>query len=610
MGGAGARDARGTRRGRRHRVVVGHFVLVCDREGRPDGGRTAVLAECARLLQPPGIAPAPAKVLEHDDHLALVVVDRSEALAVHGASLCLGSILDAPGEWWRPGTPRPDGTYALIRGAADQVELVADLAASRCVWYYHDRDRFLASSSQRPLIALLGAFELEPTAITWMVTSGSLGPLPSYDRRLRRVPPDGTVTLDRRSWELDVRSHWEHYRAEDLSDEEHARRLNDAVVETCAYIAPDAERWPVLLSGGYDSRTILVGLLQAGAKPRCVTWGFEASLQDEKSDAFIARRLAEQVGARHDFFPLDARPERLAEALEWFLKVSEGQLPDFTMYADGFETWETLAAEGCVGVVRGDNHGWGYLGEFSSDLNVRHHCGADLLDEYASGHPIHRLGLSPQHWPAELERRDGEDLLGYRDRLQHVLFIPSRITPLNQFKAAYVDIVNPLQARRVADLVARLPERLRLHPGALAVALGIHGPPVPFAERPAATLQQVLAAPRTRAVIARGLSDRSARRLFDTAALRDISRTLLEPPRRSLRAQAAHAVRRAMPRTALNLAMPMVGTRLDVGEMALRMFFAARAVELFEGDAAAGRYWSRARPASAAIAGGVAGQPL
>ena len=575
---------------------MAQFILVCDRAGRQDGGRAAALEECARALWPPGMVSAPAKLVD-DGSLTLAVVDPSDGVALRGTSLCLGRILGDPGAWWRPGSSPPDGTYSLIRCSLEEVEIVADVAASRGVWYYHGRDVFLASSSQRALVSLLGGFELEPAAVTWMVASGSLGPLPSYDRRLRRVAPDGTVKLDRHTWELDARSRWEPYQPQDLSDEEHVRRLNDAVVETCACLAPDIERWPVLLSGGYDSRTILVGLLQAGARPRCVTWGFEASLRDERSDAAIASRLAGEVGARHDFFRLDGRPSRTAEALERFVTVSEGQLPDFTMYADAFETWETLAAEGCVGVVRGDNHGWGYLGEFSSDLNVRHHCGADLLGDYAPGHPIRRLGLPGQAWPAELARHDGEDLLGYRDRLQHSLFIPSRISPLNHLKAPYLEIVNPLQARRVADVVASLPERLRVHPGALAGVLDLHGPAVPFAGRPAATLQQILAAAAAREVIAEGLRTATARRLFDASALEAVAGELVSPPLRPGRARAARTLRAMLPRRVLNAAMPMVGARLGIREMALRMFVAARAVELFEAGAPAR---SRRAPLAAA----------
>ena len=562
---------------------MSQFVLICERTRGE--ARGAGLAACAALLRPPGFAPPPEQIVEADG-LSLLVTSPSDAVRLRGANLCLGTILDEPGEWWRVDAPAPDGTYALLRCAIRAVQVVTDLAASRCVWYYHDDEVFIAASAQRPIIALLGSFELEPSAPAWMVTSGSLGPLPSYDRRLRRVPPDGVLTLDRAAWRLSVRASWDYYQTDDLSDDEHARRLNDAVVHTCGYLGDQAARWPVLLSGGYDSRTLLVGLMQTGAQPvNSVTWGLQAALRDEQSDAVVARHLADSVGAARQFFSLDPRPGQVAEALSRFVALGEGQLPDFTMYADGFATWQSLAEQGCLGVVRGDNHGWGYLGEFSSEMNVRHHCGADLLSDFAGGHVIQRLGLAPQHWPAELRRRPDEPLLAYRDRLQHGLFIPARISPLNQLKAPFVEIVNPLQARRVADVVARLPERLRLHPGALALLLQRQGPAVPFATHAAATLASGHRRPRGARGLAHGLRGATASRLFDQRGREEVVRALLEPPPAHSRRGARRAVRALVPRRLMNAAMPMVGLRLDTTDLAVRMFVAARAVELFEHDA-------------------------
>jgi len=616
---------------------MAHFILICERRGpagggrktgrdgddreaaatdrdrrareagngtRADetGGRRGALEQCARLLWPPGVTPAPTKLVD-EGGLSLAVISPNEGVALHGTSLCLGTILDTPGEWWRPGSAPPDGSYALIRCSTDEVEIVADIAASRTVWYYHDDDVFLASSSQRALVALLGEFQLEPTAVTWMVAAGSLGPLPSYDRRLRRVPPDGTLRLDRRAWRLESRSHWEPYEPEERSDAEHVRRLAEALVETCAYIAPDAGRWPILLSGGSDSRTILMGLLQAGAKPRCVTWGLAASLQDDRTDPGVARRVAQTVGVPHEFFSLDACPTGATEALTRFVTLSEGQLPDFTGYMDGFATWETLVAQGCVGVVRGDNHGWGYLGEFTSDLDVRRHCGADLVSDYAPGHPIHRLGLPPSPFPEVLERQTGEDLLGYRDRLQHSFFIPAHISPLNQPKATYLEIVNPLQARRVADVVARLPERLRLHPGVLALVLGPHGPDaMPFADREEGALQRFLACAEMRHALADVLRFGTARSLFDAATLDGIAQLLVSPPRLVGKAQARKALRAMVPQKLRKLATPMTGTRLDARMMAFRMVLAARAVEVFEEASRAARASASSAPRVASAA--------
>jgi hypothetical protein len=140
---------------------MAHFVLACDRGGPAGDGRRRALEQSAGLLRPPGVTPAPTKLIDHGG-LSLAVVNPNEGVSLHGASLCLGTILDTPGEWWRSGSAPPDGSFALIRCSDDEIELVADIAASRAVWYYRDDDVFLASSSQRALVALLGGFELEP----------------------------------------------------------------------------------------------------------------------------------------------------------------------------------------------------------------------------------------------------------------------------------------------------------------------------------------------------------------------------------------------------------------------------------------------------------------
>jgi hypothetical protein len=564
---------------------MGHFILVCRRRGDLDAeGVSRTLERCAELLWPPGVEPAATRIVtEHG--LALAAVLPADGMPLHGASLCLGRFLDDPGEWWRPDTTPPDGTYALCRSSAEVVELVTDIAASRAVWYYHDDEVFLASSSQRPLIALLGGFELDPEAVTWMVASRSLGPRASYDRRLARAPLDGRVRLDRRRWSLEVSSQWSPYEPEELSDGEHARRLSDAIADTCAYLEPEVERWPLLLSGGYDSRALLVGMRRAGITPSCVTWGFEAALRDQGSDAAVARQLAAAVGAPHEFFALDGEHELAVAALEEFIVRSEGQVTDFTMYVDGFATWRTLAERDCIGVIRGDNYPWAYLGEFSTPRTVRHHCGVDLLTEYAPGHPVNRLGLAAQTWPERLEQRPDEDLLRYRDRLQRTVYIPARVAPLNQIKAAYVEIVNPLKARRVADVVMRLPERLRLHPGALAQVLAREGPAVPFARRPAATLPGILEWPEMRQALADGLSSGAARRLYDGGAVDDVVSALLRPPEPATRSSATRKLRALLPRKVKDMMLPVVGVRLDTRELALRMVVAARAVRLFEDDA-------------------------
>ena len=274
-----------------------------------------------------------------------------------------------------------------------------------------------------------------------------------------------------------------------------------------------------------------MGLLQAGARPRCVTWGLEASLRDERSDAAIARRLAREVGARHDFFDLDGRAGRAAEALERFVTLSEGQLPDFTMYADAFETWETLAARG--------------LRRRRARRQPRLGLPRRVLVEPERAPPLRRrprstttrpatrssVSVCPdQSWPAELERHDGEacsaTATGCSTRCS---YRPgSRRSTTSRRRTSR----SSTRFRRAASPTSsrRLPERLRLHPGAFAS--GARRP------RPGRAVRRPGPRPRcsrswrrveTREVIADGLRGETARRLFDAAGPRRRSLAAAEP---------------------------------------------------------------------------------
>ncbi|HJW76384.1 MAG TPA: hypothetical protein VJ787_12075, partial [Thermoleophilia bacterium] len=96
--------------------------------------------------------------------------------------------------------------------------------------------------------------------------------------------------------------------------------------------------------------------------------------------------------------------------------------------------------------------------------------------------------------------------------------------------AIFLEIVNPLKARRIAGVVMSLPERLRLHPGALARVLELKGPAVPFASRPAASLAVALEMSGIREAIATRLCSQTAYRLFDGAAVEEVVERLLRPP--------------------------------------------------------------------------------
>ena len=100
------------------------------------------------------------------------------------------------------------------------------------------------------------------------------------------------------------------------------------------------------MSGGHDSRALLVGLLQAERRPVCVTWGLESSLAQPGNDAFVARQLAEHFGLEHRYFALDFPDEPVRDVLTRFLIAGEGRADDFSGYTDGMKLWQNLFESG------------------------------------------------------------------------------------------------------------------------------------------------------------------------------------------------------------------------------------------------------------------------
>jgi hypothetical protein len=116
----------------------------------------------------------------------------------------LGKMIGEDDKWHEPGTDFPEGTFALFRDGEGFCEIVTDPVGTRTIWYYHDEDLFIASTSQRAIILYIGGFEFDARVIPWMLSTGSLGPTLSWDRRIMRVPTDTSVILDKKNWSLQV----------------------------------------------------------------------------------------------------------------------------------------------------------------------------------------------------------------------------------------------------------------------------------------------------------------------------------------------------------------------------------------------------------------------
>ena len=560
-------------------------ILACARN-REAAIPAEVLRRCAVRLCPDNIRPNSPMVLDQPG-FARVVVNPVDCIRAddHGALL---GILFEDADWSVLGSPPPDGTFAMIRHDGDELELVTDAFASRTIWYLHTDDLFLAATSQRALVALLGEYEPCPEAVTWLVAAGNLGPQHGWDRRLRRVPPATRLRLDRRTWSLSSTTRELLYRPRILSEQEHLARLREAVFSACAELRLDGAKTALTLSGGHDSRSLLVGLSRAGTPVTCLTWGLQSSLADPRNDASIARRLAKRFGLPHEYLVLDPGDRPVRDCFSRFLRAGEGRVEDFSGYTDGFDAWRHIFEEGISIIVRGDSPGWGFpfvpINDFVARSVVHE---ATLVEDYPESELIHALALAPQSPPATLFIADGETLDHYRDRIYNDFEVPTCMAAFNDVKCAYVEVVNPLLSRGVATVASELPDELRHLRCGFERVVDAMVPDVPFAEHGAdEPLGRYLARGPVRAELLTELSSDDARRVFSATALDSVVADL-ERPLSDAKRRVRSRVKAVVPRRLVRAVRPVPHPHLDTQELAYRMYVASRMATILREDAAA-----------------------
>jgi hypothetical protein len=489
-------------------------VLTCSRDGCTDLDWKQTLNVLSRNLMPDNIDAEPPRALESGGVL-VGILNPNPSLRVRGGSVCAGQMLQPEEDWWRPRAKVPDGSYALFRCADDAVELVSDTVASRTIWYVLTEEQLVASTSQRAIVSLMRSYLPNRAAFSWMLSCGSLGPGLSWDRRLRCLRGSARLLLDRSTWKLTETRDHALPEPVDMPAEEHKKELTSALGQVLGNLQLDLAQWVLALSGGFDSRCILLGLRE-GKHPRCVTWGLGSALSDRLSDGYIAKRLAEHLGLEHTYFDTGLCDESFDRVFHRYLVAGEGRVDRIGAYMDGLEMWKLLFEGHVVGVVRGDEAFGG--DRVSSPSDVMRWIRADRLSDYSNLGGEEWSGLPPQAWPDNLRRTEGESLPAWRDRMHREYYMPAFLAALNDLKSSYVELVNPLVSRTILEAVCRLPDALREGRVLYKSIVKSLSPNIGFATRPAvAHRADVLRSPRVVAHVSQELDDRRCRDLLSDA---------------------------------------------------------------------------------------------
>ena len=502
----------------------------------------------------------------------------------HEASFCSGTLRHPRTDWWRTGAVAPDGTYALARVSQDVVECLTDFTGSRALWFFADADRFVASTSERAIVALLGSFQPNDHAVPWMLSAGNPGFGHGWDRRIRLLAPNRRLILRRATWQLAELPGF------DDGDERLGPDCSGVLAElgqSLSDMTLSRANWLLSLSGGYDSRAILARL--PGAPWTTVAWGTAQTRFKPGFDLHVADQLAARYSTRHHVLPL-ALADDVEAMLADFVAHSEGRSDHLAGYIDGFGIWRHMVEMGADGVLRGDEL-FGSAPAVSRALSWAN-MGLARFADYAPTPSTRLLAAAyPQAHSRQLRRQATETEPAWRHRLRAQFEQPGVLATLNQVRSRYVEMANPLLFRGLVRAAQQWPDDRTAGKAYFKSLVRPLVPGVPFAVRPSISSRQDLYGDRHfRSMLLDHLSSQAGRELLPAAlgntvgcALNRSDGKLWGAVRRvdtKLRRMIAVRERRISIRGALPV--------LDVRDLALRSLIVDLGRQLLSQDAAFG----------------------
>lgn len=474
-------------------------IYICSRHRQMAQGDEIRIREICEKLTPDILgSSAPHRILV-TGKVAFGVVNDSPCVVQKDESLLLGLLYETTATWDEPHSGSPDGSYAMFRSSRDHCEIVSDPAASRTIWYYFDDELFVASTSQRAIVMFLGSFMFDERVIPWMLSTGSLGPEHSWDRRLRRLGPDSSLLLDKNSWKVSKTQAAIEFAEIQRTPGQHQELLTEAIRTTIGSLEHlSLDMWALPLSGGYDSRALLCFLSQLehfAGKLNTFTWGLKASITEKGNDAYVAKSLAQHLGVPHRYYHTDKSEEPIEIILDRFIACGEGRIDHLSGYMDGCQLWKSLFQSGVKGVLRGDQ---GFSRRLvSSQHGVRESIGCALCQDFSNlEYVLKEFELAPQVFPGDFEMKDHESLPQWRDRLYHAYRLPTVLAALADLRLSFVEQANPLLSRRILQRVRALPDVLRTDKALFKAVVAQVGPGIPYARSGAtAASGRILARP-------------------------------------------------------------------------------------------------------------------
>ena len=323
---------------------------------------------------------------------------------------------------------------------------------------------------------------------------------------------------------------------------------------------------------------------------RCVTWGLKSSLVNEKTDAGVAKKVAEHFGLNWQYMETNISDEPMEVLLNRYLVAGEGRVDHISAYIDGFDIWKRLAEQGVAGVLRGDE-AFGNAPLVSTEFDVRRSSQVLFASDYSNIPGPEEFGFDEQHLPEDLQRRENETLDTWRELIYQGFRILTGMSALNELKTTYVELANPYLSRRVVNQIRSLPDSLRLNKIVFREIMKSISPDIEYAKYPApASREEVLSDSRLKDVIIRELDTKYARHLL-SEKLVELVLNAIRPGRQKQQKKMGwlrKLIRYYTPPTVKNfLKNKVIRAKIDYDVLAYRAYSICRMHKMLSDDAAA-----------------------
>jgi hypothetical protein len=406
-------------------------------------------------IQPGNITPNKEIILAQDDSFT-IIVNPTKAVTVNGNNVLVGlCYTKEKNEWLKPGG-MPDGNYVIKRENHEYVELLTDYVATKSLWYYYDDRHFFVSTSQRIIIHLLESFELNDQAVMWMLSSGTLGYKNSWDKRIKSIGSATILSLNKKSWIINYNNQPITFQANNLSKESNLQQLDNKIDNVFNNLDFKDVTPVVAITGGYDTRTILLYLIKRIPVSTLLTFGVRNSLNIKYSDLFVSNRIAEKFNIKWLCFDSSLNINNIDSFFEQFIKLGEGRIDVLERVSDGFNWLRDIYNQSFDVIING-MVGQGSARPYSNArLNL---MGQKLsrLEDYSNIPPeLKQFGKQELH--TNLTKESKESWSQYLIKLGQEFFLPYADAALNEISNCYIDSINPLTTQSIVLNIRNIPD--------------------------------------------------------------------------------------------------------------------------------------------------------